>query len=312
MTATRAPDGVRSVPSREEHDRSEGRIAFPLRVGVTGHRDLHDPAAVRKAVRTELSKLRDLFPETAVTTVRFTLLSSLAEGADRLVLDEAREALPEHRLVLHAVLPMERDEYRKDFATDACREDFDRLLDGAAQITTLPATADRDQAYEHAGTWIVEHSDAVIAVWDGRPAAGRGGTAEIARHARVQGVPVIVVPAARDGDPQRAPHPVAWATDVAGVPLDAAREAYARTDEFNRGSVRDNRLRGPIDRLETQLSGAAEGSAVHWLYEIVAEWALPRLARADMLAMRYQRRYYRLGEALYAFAALAVTAIAFQ
>ena len=44
---------------------------------------------------------------------------------------------------------------------------------------------------------MVEHADVLIAVWDGRPARGMGGTADAVAYARQRGVPVLWVHAAR-------------------------------------------------------------------------------------------------------------------
>jgi 8-oxo-dGTP pyrophosphatase MutT (NUDIX family) len=44
-----------------------------------------------------------------------------------------------------------------------------------------------------AGHWIVDHSDLVILVWNGYPAGGRGGTADIASYARLVGCPFIQI-----------------------------------------------------------------------------------------------------------------------
>ncbi len=55
---------------------------------------------------------------------------------------------------------------------------------------------------------MVQASDLLLAVWDGRPAAGRGGTAEIVEYARTLGVEVRVIPAQRAApaaDPTRSP-----------------------------------------------------------------------------------------------------------
>jgi hypothetical protein len=57
-------------------------------LGVTGHRDLRpqDVAGLRDAVRGVLRGFRERYPST-----RLVVLSSLAEGADRLVAYEALE-----------------------------------------------------------------------------------------------------------------------------------------------------------------------------------------------------------------------------
>jgi len=53
----------------------------------------------------------------------------------------------------------------------------------------LPS-ATRNEAYEKAGFYIAEHSDVMIAVWDGQASQGRGGTAEIVAKARFWRKPV--------------------------------------------------------------------------------------------------------------------------
>jgi hypothetical protein len=39
--------------------------------------------------------------------------------------------------------------------------------------------------------WIVDHSDLVMLVWNGYPAGGKGGTADIASYARLVRCPFI-------------------------------------------------------------------------------------------------------------------------
>ncbi|MGW4103078.1 hypothetical protein [Streptomyces sp. NPDC004976] len=59
-----------------------------------------------------------------------------------------------------------------------------------------------EQAYLGAGRWIVDHCDRLIAVWDGRPARGLGGTGNVVANARRTGVPVTVL---WEPDVRRAP-----------------------------------------------------------------------------------------------------------
>ena len=44
-----------------------------------------------------------------------------------------------------------------------------------------------------AGKAIAERSDLVLAVWDGRPAGGLGGTADVVKYARERGTTVAVI-----------------------------------------------------------------------------------------------------------------------
>ena len=54
----------------------------------------------------------------------------------------------------------------------------------------MPPSASRNEAYEKTGFFIAEHSDVVIAVWDGLPSQGRGGTADVVARARKLGTPI--------------------------------------------------------------------------------------------------------------------------
>jgi hypothetical protein len=298
------------VPS-PANERDEGRIRFRVRIGVTGHRDPVEPDALRRLVRERLSEIRAQFPSTDVTRVRFAVLSSLAEGGDRLVAREAFAALADVEIGLHVVLPMSATDYIDDFPSPDSRREFEELLDAAAVTTQLPPVEDRDEAYERAGQYVVDNSDVLIAVWDGQAPGGRGGTAEIVGYARAQSVPVLVVPTTRATAPQRLPS-VGDEGPVQAVARESTLEAYRRIDEFNRRSADESDLSQVVAGERTRMACAAHDVATRARCEIVGAWALPRLARADTLAMKYQRRYYVLGSALYLLAALAVTVVAAQ
>lgn len=163
-----------------------------VHVGVTGHRRLADPGAVSAAVDAALADLCPMGHGDRVVVV-----SGLAEGADRLVVDLVLARPPAQ---LHAILPLPADDYRTDFPGTATA--FDDYLRRAVRVdVACAAGTDREQAYEAAGRAMVDASDVLIAVWDGLPAAGRGGTAEIVEYARGHDVEVRVVPAERPADP---------------------------------------------------------------------------------------------------------------
>jgi hypothetical protein len=44
-----------------------------------------------------------------------------------------------------------------------------------------------------AGKVVVDRSSVLVAVWDGQPSRGLGGTADVVRYARERGVPVEVI-----------------------------------------------------------------------------------------------------------------------
>lgn len=158
--------------------------ADTITIGVTGHRVLPDAASLVDPVDRALDEL------SGGAVVH--LLTSLAEGADRLV---ARRVLVRAGGTITAVLPLEPEEYERDFADRASCDDFRALLAEATEeeVVEVERGAGRTAAYEAAGVAVVERSDALLALWDGEPARGRGGTAEIVEHARAIGRPVVVV-----------------------------------------------------------------------------------------------------------------------
>ena len=51
----------------------------------------------------------------------------------------------------------------------------------------------REEAYLAAGLGVLDRSDALLALWDGEPARGRGGTAEVVAEARARALPLTWV-----------------------------------------------------------------------------------------------------------------------
>lgn len=150
-------------------------------LGVTGHRAL--PDGLEAAVDDVLDALgRDRAVH---------LLTSLAEGADRLV---AHRVLARTDGTIEALLPLETDDYERDFADGASVTEFRALLEAATATEVVACTSpDREARYEAAGLAVVERSEGLVALWDGQPSRGRGGTAEVVEHARRLGRPVHVV-----------------------------------------------------------------------------------------------------------------------
>jgi hypothetical protein len=112
-------------------------IPYRIRIGVTGHRNLDDPAAVQSAVKKAIdAEIEKLFPgdsrrtiervrRAGTTPVSFRVLSPLAEGADRVV---ALAVLDFPGARLDVVLPLALEDYLEDFATEESKEQFRDLL----------------------------------------------------------------------------------------------------------------------------------------------------------------------------------------
>ena len=289
------------------HQWDEGRIPFSVRVGITGHRDLADPGPAEADVNDCLRAIRDAFAAPA-TEVTFTVLSALAEGADRLVVHRAFDVFGD-AAALHAVLPLGPEDYRTDFASSDSEREFDALLEKAADHHEIQGTDDRDEAYERAGRYIVDQSDVLIALWNGDHGGGRGGTGQVVEYAEEHHVPLLVIPTARLSERDRGagPRPKSLRRQLERI---AHGPPFARVAQLNEGSIRDPPLAPMVEDEWKRLAQAAQGSSLAWHEE--AAWFVPRLVRADALAVRYQKWYQRLDGTMYALAALAVAVVAAQ
>ena len=160
-------------------DRWGGRA--PILIGVTGHRDIHAwDTRLSDAVKAECARLRKDYKHSS-----FVVLSSLAEGADRLV---ARVTMEELSAELIAVLPMPQNEYERDFLTEGSKAEFRSFLSRACFVkeasvpeggASRPIEGEqRDRQYARAGAIVADHAQVLFAIWDGKPARGRGGTGD--------------------------------------------------------------------------------------------------------------------------------------
>jgi Protein of unknown function (DUF4231) len=120
-----------------------------------------------------------------------SLVSALAEGSDRM----AAKAALDLGMVLEVVLPFTPAEYERDFPEAASRSEFHELMGRASSIVVLDGDqVDRSRGYEAAGMTMLDNCDLLIAVWDGGPGRGRGGTREVLGEAARRAMPVIVIP----------------------------------------------------------------------------------------------------------------------
>ncbi|MCI2416855.1 hypothetical protein MOQ72_05410 [Saccharopolyspora sp. K220] len=150
------------------------------RIGITGHSNLTAGSIplVLKALEAELAAYREQ---------QLTGVSCLARGADqifaRVVLDAGGS--------LEVVLPAA--DYRERKVKPDNTAEFDELIGKATTVHTMPFAKSNSDAYMAASEHILGSVDAMIAVWDGQPAGGHGGTGDVVQAARERSVPVTVV-----------------------------------------------------------------------------------------------------------------------
>ncbi|MBL9209297.1 MAG: hypothetical protein JNL92_02460 [Opitutaceae bacterium] len=153
-------------------------------IGFSGHRRVSDAAGLERALRAVLDELR------AKPGVEWLALSSVAAGSDMVF---ARTAL-NLGMGWEAILPLPPTEFRRDFSEAEWRE-VEVLLAESEHVRIIGERGRREDAYLDGGMETVNHSDLLLAVWDGEPSRGRGGTAEIVAYARELGRPIIIVDA---------------------------------------------------------------------------------------------------------------------
>jgi hypothetical protein len=150
-------------------------------VGMTGHQGL--PAHTAEVVT---AALRDTLQPYALNLVGVTMLGP---GADQLF---ARVVLSLGG-TLYVVQPTADMQYRDSFPDPEARRGYDELYGQASHVEALEHTESTEQAHMDAGKVVVDRSSLLVAVWDGQPARGLGGTADVVAYAWERGVPVTVI-----------------------------------------------------------------------------------------------------------------------
>ncbi|MGW2255965.1 hypothetical protein ACWCXH_38345 [Kitasatospora sp. NPDC001660] len=149
-----------------------------MRIGITGHRGLNDD--VERQVRQLLAAALDEQPGP------LTGISCIADGPDawfaEMVLDRGGS--------LEVVIPAE--EYRDSLPADH-HPLYDALLERATEVHRTGITTSDSAAHMAGSEVLVGLADLVLAIWDGLPARGYGGTADVVAYAERCGVSVRVL-----------------------------------------------------------------------------------------------------------------------
>ena len=115
-------------------------------------------------------------------------LSSAAAGADLLFVHAALDL----GLGWEASLPLPVIDFERDFLPEEWTE-VKALLSRAEHLEVAVEPGSRDEAYLTGGFEIVNRCDVLLVVWDGQPARGYGGTADVVGYARAMGRPILIV-----------------------------------------------------------------------------------------------------------------------
>lgn len=150
-----------------------------LRIAITGHRYISCEEQVTLAVERVLLEIEQKHPHDTVS-----LVSALAEGSDQLAASAARN-IPDVKITV--VLPMPTDEYLTDFYSEEGKKAFAQLLPQADEVIQLPKRYDHKTAYRQLGSYLVQHSDYMVTIWNGDFNHEEGGTGEVVAEAMRKG-----------------------------------------------------------------------------------------------------------------------------
>jgi hypothetical protein len=152
------------------------KSVYDSRVGFSGHQTLSAPT--RGLVRGDLSRVLSAMG-------RVLAMTSLAAGSDQIFAECVLAAGGD----LVVIVPCA--DYEASFESDDDLARYRDLLGSASEVIRLPFSAPGEEAYWAAGQHVVDAADILMAVWDGLPAGGLGGTADVVRYAETVGKKVL-------------------------------------------------------------------------------------------------------------------------
>ncbi|MEH0419448.1 hypothetical protein [Streptomyces sp. B21-083] len=150
-----------------------------MRIGITGHRGLSKD--VEQQVRAMLDEAVRGFDATDLTAV-----SCIADGPDSWF----AEAVLKHGGRLEVVVPATES---RETLPERHHPVYDELYASAVDVHETGMTESTSGAHQAGSEILVGLADELIAVWDGKPARGYGGTADVVAYAERTGVPVTVL-----------------------------------------------------------------------------------------------------------------------
>jgi hypothetical protein len=153
-------------------------------VGFSGHRQIENPAGLAAVIDDSLESLRNHMKG------EWLGLSSVAEGGDQLFVEQVRSL----GMSWHAILPLPKAEFARDFPKAEWAA-VERILGNAEHVRVITENGSREDAYLDCGIATVDGADVLLAVWDGEPARGKGGTGDVVAYARSLGRPLILIDA---------------------------------------------------------------------------------------------------------------------
>lgn len=226
--------------------RTSVQLPATLAIGFTGHRKLPDEARCRQAIRRVLLEWRAKTPGVIYG------VASAAAGADLLFAETCLEL----NLPIRIFLPVPKEKFREDF-DELSWERAESVFKKALSVEVTGAGEKLTERYYECGVETVQQSQLLLALWDGEPSQGLGGTADMVHFAKEQERPVIWI------------HSVTCAVQ-----------------DFNAGP---EILNDPEMRFLNQLPGPAVELAAGFPHDLACAWFVKMDENASRVAPQFRR-----------------------
>lgn len=147
------------------------------KLAITGHRGLPGDTEqlVDAAIRQEIATFSEVVG-----------LSCIADGADSLFAQAVLDRGGELVVIVPAV------QYREGLP-EGHHQVYDALMARASDVVRLNHVESTSQSHMDASLEMLDRADRLLAVWDGEPARGFGGTADIVTAAGDRELPTTVI-----------------------------------------------------------------------------------------------------------------------
>jgi hypothetical protein len=150
-----------------------------LAVGFTGHRKVPYETKSRQVIRDFLARQKESHHGILYG------VSSAAAGGDQLFAESCLEL----DIPLRILLPRPAPQFRADF-DDASWQRTVRIMENAISVEVTGGQEAQNEQYYDCGIQTVAESQLLVALWDGQPSRGAGGTQEMVSYARKTGHPI--------------------------------------------------------------------------------------------------------------------------
>lgn len=294
------------------NDSTFTNIPLHIQIGVTGHRDLKLTEQLKKSIDAALtSKLNELlgWNERYCTPITFSVLTPLAEGADRYVAARAMEVLGAK---MHVILPMSNEEYITSFTSVESILEFETLLKQAEHVHNLikkPLSEkypgedydkQRVEAYKNVGHFVVKNCDILIVMWNKKKSESEAGTGAIAEFARKRKKTRILIDS---NNPKK--------TSIHKGDRNII-DLLKQFEHFNSFKIDTDKQQTQIEQLlnDEFLPKNSREQLNKADIEYTIKNVMPWYVKADTLAMQNQGRYGYIGLLIYILSPVAVSLVA--